>query len=82
MQPATLGDAVGDDDHLFELGCDLFVQHHGEAHCPRELIALLDRTGTLGAIANWLLRDERTPTIESRLARLIERWKRIAGRRP
>jgi hypothetical protein len=77
-----LGDAAGDDETLYELGCDLFVQHHGEDHCPRELITVLDRTGTLGAIANWLLRDVRTPAVEARLVRLIERWKRIAGRRP
>lgn len=77
-----LGDAVGNDERLYELGCDLFVRHHTESHCPRALIPLLDRSGTLGAIANWSLRKDRTPSVEARLVRLVERWKRLAGRKP
>ena len=75
-----LGDAADGGDGLFQLGCELFSRHHGEADCPPTLVEVLDRTGTLGAIAHWVLRGERAERIELRLARLIERSKRIQRR--
>jgi len=76
-----LGDAASNDRPLFNHGCELFARHHGEGICPVELIAVLDRTGTLAAIANWLLKDERSARIETRLARLVERCKRLLPNR-
>jgi Ser/Thr protein kinase RdoA (MazF antagonist) len=72
-----LGDACLGHDPAFRRGCEFFSRHHGESACPYELVGLLDRSGTLAAIAHWLQAPPANREATERLAYQMERWHRL-----
>jgi Ser/Thr protein kinase RdoA (MazF antagonist) len=77
-----LGDLVPDDADRRRLGLDAYHAAGGSAGVTAELVELLDRTGTVCAAANWLLRlATGQPTTDPaavavRLGRLVRRLER------
>jgi homoserine kinase type II len=51
-----LGDLVGDDEERFAAGLGAYRAAGGELDVPDEIVRLLDRTGVVCGVINWLLR--------------------------
>jgi aminoglycoside phosphotransferase (APT) family kinase protein len=74
-----LGDLVGDEVARLRLGLAAYHQAGGSADVTEELVRLLDHTGTVCAVANWLLRlaAGKRPAdwevVAARLKRLLRR---------
>jgi hypothetical protein len=79
-----LGDLVGDDDGRFAAGLAAYRAAGGAPDVPDGLVRLLDRTGVVCGVVNWLSRLREggydrpdAPAVAGRLDRLaarIERW--------
>ena len=84
-----LGDCVGDDDVMFTVGLDAYREAGGILDVPDELVRVLDRTGTLCGVINWLFRIEEggchrldVEAVAARVKRLatrVERWGQSVG---
>jgi len=75
-----LGDMVGDDDGRFAAGLAAYRAAGGELDVPDAFVRLLDRTGAVCGLINWLLRlgDEGyehpdPAAVEARVERLVAR---------
>ncbi|MFO0848912.1 MAG: phosphotransferase [Gemmataceae bacterium] len=85
-----LGDLVGDDPERVRFGVEAYRQAGGSPAVTVELVELLDRTGLVGAVVNWVRRltDRAAPPADptaatARLGRLLDRLDRVgrsAGR--
>lgn len=75
-----LGDLVGDDAARVRLGVDAYRAAGGAADVTADLVTLLDRTGTVGAAANWLLRLTADPAAGGNPAAAAARLGRIVRR--
>ncbi len=78
-----LGSLVGDDTTRWEVGLAAYTKHRALSDAERELARVLDRSGTLLGVANWLrwLYHENRPygdraAVARRLAVLVERIER------
>lgn len=75
-----LGDLVSDDPGRVAAGLAAYRAAGGAADVTDELVDLLDRTGTVCAVANWLLRLARPLAVPGDPAAVAERLHRLAGR--
>jgi aminoglycoside phosphotransferase (APT) family kinase protein len=73
-----LGDLVPDDRARTAAGLAAYRDAGGATIVTADLVELLDRTGTVCAIANWLirLRKPAPPDVAQRLERLVGRLER------
>jgi Ser/Thr protein kinase RdoA (MazF antagonist) len=79
-----LGSMVGDDSAQFEAGLDAYAQIRPLTALERALVPVLDRTGIVLGLANWLRRlgqkgseyDDRTAVADrlASLVRRVEKW--------
>jgi homoserine kinase type II len=75
-----LGSLVGDDRALYEMGLDEYATVRPLAEQERQLVPLIDRTGVVLGLANWLRRifhtghefDDRS-AVARRIAELVRR---------
>lgn len=76
-----LGDTVGDDANAMQVGIKAYREAGGTPTVTADLVALLDRTGTIAAIAYWQLRRQAegvlSPAAEARLRRAVARAERL-----
>lgn len=84
-----LGDVVGDDDERFGEGLAAYRAAGGELDVPDAFARLLDRTGVVCGVINWLLRlcdggyEHPDPAaVAARLERLVERLERCSANGP
>jgi aminoglycoside phosphotransferase (APT) family kinase protein len=79
-----LGDLVPDDPDRTAAGLAAYRAAGGSAHVTAELVELLDRTGTVCAAANWLMRLNRSAPAGAaeRLERIVRRLEREFADRP
>jgi homoserine kinase type II len=78
-----LGDLVGDEPDRVRFGVAAYRQAGGSPAVTPELVALLDRTGLVGAVAVWVRRLSAappTPAAEARLDTLLDRLDRLSRR--
>ncbi len=72
-----LGDTVGDDANAMQVGIKAYHEAGGTPTVTADLVAMLDRTGTIAAIAYWQLRRQADgtlpPAAEARLRRALAR---------
>ncbi|HEY3789303.1 MAG TPA: phosphotransferase [Urbifossiella sp.] len=81
-----LGDLIGEDNELFELGLAAYRAELGVSEISAEFVRLLDRTGIVGAMIVWLLRFQgefptfsHSAAVLRRIARLADRLEAIRG---
>lgn len=72
-----LGDTFGDDANAMQAGINAYHEAGGTPTVTADLVAVLDRTGTIAAIAYWQLRRQAAgalpPAAEARLRRAVAR---------
>jgi Phosphotransferase enzyme family len=83
-----LGSMVGDDTAMFEAGLDAYSEIRPLAESERLLVSILDRTGVVLGLANWLRRlhqkgreYEDRAAVAARIGELVRRaegWARLA----
>lgn len=82
-----LGSLVGDDEHHWQIGLQAYRQLRPLSGAEEELARVLDRSGTLLALANWLVwlfhdgrRYDDADAVARRLTALVQRvaaWPRL-----
>ncbi len=79
-----LGNIVGDDANAMQVGIEAYHEVGGTPSVTADLVAMLDRTGTIAAIAYWQLRRHAEGALplaaEARLRRAVMRAERLPAK--